>query len=134
MCVLDEAWLEERAVGVVDRALVDTQHAFDGVAEGYHRSNAENPLLCAMRERTLAAVTAYVKPGATLLNLGCGPGTDDEVLARAGYRITAIDSSAAMVDEARRRIARAGLGDRVRVHCLGIQELDRLPAETFDVA
>jgi SAM-dependent methyltransferase len=134
MRLLDEARVEERAVDVVDRALLDTREAFDGVAGDYHRSNAGNPLLCAMRQRTLAALTARAKPGATLLDLGCGPGTDDEVLARAGYRVTAIDSSAAMVREAQSRIAHAGLGERVRVHHLGIHELDRLPPGTFDVA
>lgn len=115
------------------RAFLETQHAFDGVAEHYHRSNVENPLLCAMRERAIAAVTVHLTPGARLLNLGCGPGTDDEVLARAGYQVTAIDSSAAMVNEARLRIAHAGLADRVATHCLATHEIDRLPEREFDV-
>jgi SAM-dependent methyltransferase len=126
--------LEGRAVGVAERALAETQHAFDGVAEDYHRSNVENPLLCAMRQRTLALLTSYVAPGAAILNLGCGPGSDDEVLASAGYRITAVDSSAAMVSEARTRMAHAGVEDRVQVHHLGIHEIDRLPPATFDAA
>ena len=49
--VLDEDVVEERAVGIVTRALADTQRAFDGVAGGYDRSNAGNPILCAMRTR-----------------------------------------------------------------------------------
>jgi SAM-dependent methyltransferase len=131
-------------VAVIDRrstssrtesgALVDTQHAFDGVATEYHRSNAENPLLCAMRERTLAALAAHAAPESRILNLGCGPGSDDEVLGRMGHRVTAIDWSPAMVAEARLRIERAGLVDRVDVHHLGIHELDRLPPAVFDAA
>ena len=134
MCLFDEDRVEGRAVAVIDRALLDTQHAFDGVATDYHRSNVENPLLRAMRERTLAALTAEVRPGARILNLGCGPGSDDEVLAREGFRVTAIDWSAAMVAEARLRIERAGLEHRVDVYHLGIHELDRLRPAVFDAA
>ncbi len=121
-------------MAVIDRALLETQQAFDGVAADYHRSNVENPLLCAMRERTLAALAAQVRPGARILNLGCGPGSDDEVLARQGHRVTAIDWSPAMVAEARCRIQRAGLEDRVDVYHLGIHELDRLRPAVFDAA
>jgi SAM-dependent methyltransferase len=131
--VFGEAGLEERAVDVA-RTLLETSHAFDGVARDYHRANTGNPLLAAMRARTLAALTTRVSPGASILNLGCGPGSDDEVLARAGYHVTAVDSSRAMVEEARARVARAGLGALVGVHHLGIEELERLPAGTFDAA
>jgi SAM-dependent methyltransferase len=132
--VFDQDRLEARAVAVMERTLLDTQHAFDGVASAYDRSNADNPTLCAMRRRTLAAVAAHVPAGGRIIDLGCGPGTDDEALARAGYRVTAIDWSSAMVEETRKRIARAGLQDRVDVHHLGIHQLDRLPPSSFDAA
>jgi SAM-dependent methyltransferase len=132
--VLDEDRMEERAVAVSDQALLDTQHAFDGVASAYDRSNSDNPTLCEMRRRTLAEVTSHVPAGGRILDLGCGPGADDEALARAGYRITAIDWSSAMVEEARKRIARARVEDRVDAHHLGIQELDRLAPTSFDAA
>src|SRR5438552_3143698 len=73
-------------------------------------------------------------PGAHLLDLGCGPGCDAESLARKGFRVTGIDWSGAMVEEARSRVVRSALGDRVEVAQLGIQELDRLPAFGFDAA
>jgi SAM-dependent methyltransferase len=133
--VLDENELEECAVAVItERALLETQQAFDGVAAEYDRSNAENTTLCAMRHRVLAAVGRYVPRPAHILDLGCGPGCDAETLAQAGYRVTAIDWSAAMVEEARRRILRAALSDRVEVRHLGIQDIDSLPAFSFDAA
>jgi SAM-dependent methyltransferase len=132
--VLDEDRMEERAVAVMEQALLDTQRAFDGVASGYDRSNADNATLSKMRRRTLAAVSVRVPRGGRIIDLGCGPGADDETLARAGYRVTAIDWSSAMVEEARKRIARAGLQDRVDVHHLGIHQLDRLPPSSFDAA
>src|SRR3954471_18314696 len=94
------------AVAVIDRdrALHDTQRAFDGVAPTYDRINRGNPTLCEMRRRTLAEVTRNVLPGSRILDLGCGPGEDGEALARAGYAVTAVDWSAAMVEEARRRM------------------------------
>jgi SAM-dependent methyltransferase len=124
--VLAEDVVEERAVGVVTRALLDTQRAFDGVATGYDRSNAENQTLCAMRARVHQTVDAFVPAGSHILDLGCGPGSDAEYLARKGYRVTAIDWSPAMVEEARRRVRDAGVADRVDVQHLGIHEIDRL--------
>jgi SAM-dependent methyltransferase len=132
--VLDEDRMEECAVAVTDRALLDTQHAFDSVAADYDRSNSDNPILCAMRERVRSQVARYVAAGSRILDLGCGPGTDDEALARAGYRVTAIDWSPSMVAQARRRIHEAGLSAAVVVQHLGIHQLDRLPLGIFDAA
>jgi SAM-dependent methyltransferase len=117
-------------------ALLDTQRAFDGVASDYDRSNAENTILCAMRARLWAAVDAHVAPGSQILDLGCGPGCDAERFAVRGHHVTAIDWSAAMVAEARRRVRDSGVGRRVDVRHLGIHDLDRLmpPTRQFDAA
>lgn len=112
----------------------DTQHAFDAVAAVYDRSNAENATLCDMRRRTVAAIRAHVPAGGRIIDLGCGPGTDEEALVAAGFSVTAIDWSPRMVEETRRRIARAGIEDRAAVHLLDIEQLDRLAPETFDAA
>jgi SAM-dependent methyltransferase len=132
--VFDENRMAERAVAMSERALIETQRAFDSVAADYDRSNTENPILCAMRERVLDEVRGRVFRGGRMLDLGCGPGTDDEVLGRAGYRVTAIDWSPNMVEQARARIAAADLGDTVTVQHLGIHQLERLPTEIFDAA
>jgi len=122
------------AVTVDSRLLRETRRAFDGVASEYDRSNRDNSTLCEMRSRTLAAIAAHAPAGSSLLDLGCGPGGDAETLARAGYRVIAIDWSPAMVDQTRQRIARARLEDRVEVHQIGIHELDRLPPSSCDAA
>lgn len=134
MRVRDEDDLAERAVDVVERALADTRYAFDGVAAGYHLANVENPGLSEMRRRALSVLTAHVPSGGRILDLGCGPGTDDETLGLAGFRVVGIDWSRVMVDEAQRRIDRAGLNARVDIQHLGIQDLDRLAGEPFDAA
>jgi len=135
--LLAEHVVAERAVDVTfSNALLDTQRAFDGVASEYDRSNAENPILCAMRSRLWAAVDAHVAPGSEMLDLGCGPGCDAERFAVQGHHITDIDWSPAMVAEARRRVRASGVAGRVDVHHLGIHDLDRLmpPTRQFDAA
>jgi SAM-dependent methyltransferase len=132
--VLDENRVEECAVAVSDRALLDTQEAFNSVAADYDRSNTENPILCAMRARVLADIARHVAAGGRILDLGCGPGADDEALGNAGYQVTAIDWSPYMVEQAKARMAAAKLEARVSVQHLGIHQLDRLSSGIFDAA
>ena len=115
-------------------ALAETQRAFDGVAPTYDRDNAANPLICAMRARTMARLTSLVAPGARLLDLGCGPGTDAVPLARLGYIVTGIDWSPRMVRQAHMAAIDAGVGERVQARALGIHELDKLRTHAFDAA
>ncbi|HYM22955.1 MAG TPA: class I SAM-dependent methyltransferase [Vicinamibacterales bacterium] len=118
-------------MGVVN-VLADTQLAFDGVAKGYDRANAQNRTICAMRERLWQTLDRLVPAGSSLLDLGCGPGCDAERFAARGYHVTAVDWSPAMVSEARQRTRHAAVG--VDVRHLGIQELDRLSPAVFDAA
>jgi len=116
------------------RGLADTRQAFDGVAAEYGQRNADNPILCAMRERVLASIISHCAPGASLVDLGCGPGIDAAWLGARGYRITAIDWSPAMAQSARERVASDALEGSVTVHAVGIHELGRLAAGQFDGA
>jgi ubiquinone/menaquinone biosynthesis C-methylase UbiE len=50
-----------------------------------------------------AAKLAGVEPGAELIDVPCGFGRHSIPLGRAGYKITGVDRSAAMLEEARRR-------------------------------
>ncbi|MGE3958921.1 MAG: class I SAM-dependent methyltransferase [Vicinamibacterales bacterium] len=114
--------------------LVDTAQAFDLVAGEYDRTNRENPILAHMRRTTIDAVRRHVPPGAALLDLGCGPGTDHPTLTRDGYRVTGIDASARMVAEARRRADEGPGLPRPDIHWQSVDELDRFPAASFDAA
>lgn len=65
----------------------------------------------------------YVKPGATALDIGCGPGAFTAPLARmvgeAG-RVVAIDVQKEMLDLVSRKIEAAGMTERVKLHqCTG---------------
>jgi SAM-dependent methyltransferase len=82
------------------------------------------PAVQEWKERTFAALEP--RPGAVLLDVGCGTGEDVRALGRLvapGGRAIGVDSSAAMVAEARRRSADdAGRVDFMRAdaHDLGL--------------
>lgn len=73
-------------------------------------------------------------PGASVLDVGCGPATDTIPLARRvgpRGRVAGVDSDAAMVAEADRRAAAAGLAGQVEHH---VADATALPfdADGFD--
>lgn len=51
--------------------------------------------------------------GSPLLEVGCGTGRLTVPLAAAGFRVTGLDASAAMLARARARAAQAGVADRI---------------------
>ncbi|HEU5430588.1 MAG TPA: class I SAM-dependent methyltransferase [Thermomicrobiales bacterium] len=69
--------------------------------------------------------------GDPILELGCGTGRLLVPLAEAGFRVTGVDRSAAMLARAERFAADAGVADRVELVETGMTELGGLPAGTF---
>ena len=60
-----------------------------------------------VRFRRRAIDTLEVRPGHTVIELGCGTGAMTEHLVAAGGRVTALDLSRPMLHKARRRVADA---------------------------
>jgi len=92
-----------------------------------------NPIR-AFSQRTLEAPRMFVRSerltGQRLLEIGCGRGVGIEILLDRGAKeVTAIDIDPAMVELARKRLARHG--DRVRVAVGDVQALDA-PDAGFD--
>jgi 2-polyprenyl-3-methyl-5-hydroxy-6-metoxy-1,4-benzoquinol methylase len=50
-----------------------------------------------------------ISPGQSVLDVGCGTGRHSIELARRGYRMTGVDVSVGMLDEARKQAAAAGV-------------------------
>lgn len=98
-----------------------------------------------MRAITLGRVTALhdavaeaaaPAPGAEVLEIGCGTGAVTARLVARGARVTALDQSPEMMEQARQRLAEAADGDAggpaVRWVERTASEIDALPAASWD--
>ena len=102
-----------------------------GVRAGYDRwakvyDHDANPLQ-ALEEPHVRAVLGDVR-GLEVLDLGCGTGRHTAWLAGAGARVTAVDFSPGMLDEARRKVP----DGRVRFIAHDLHEALPLPDASFD--
>ena len=113
--VLDEDVVEERAVASMMAARTRSG-----------RSTASRPATTGRTPRTRCCAhmrarawrgggRASCRAARTCSISAAVPGATPSISRERGYRVTAIDWSPAMVDEARRRVAAAGLADRVDV-------------------
>src|SRR5437016_6333178 len=95
----------EAKAGVFERR--ETLDAWD--SDYYH------PIAERYYDRAIPAMLELlqVEPGALVLDAGCGPGVHAIRAARAGVRVMAVDISGVMLEEARSRVARAGVADAV---------------------
>ncbi len=112
--------------------LLETRRAFDSVASFYDGPFGNNEIVQRMRAALVSELTRRVRPGARLLDLGCGTGLDAAHLAALGYRVVAIDAAPQMVRRTRARASAQAVGGRLTALELGIEALDRLSGEAFD--
>ena len=98
--------------------------AFDRLAPDYD-ALVSGEAFQQQRRQTQAVFARWIRPGFRVLEIGCGTGLDTEFLAARGARVIACDPSEAMLSRARRRVAAAGLGDRVELLVCGLQDLPR---------
>src|SRR5260221_9292896 len=87
---------------------------FDAAAAGYDAAFSDSVCGRALRESVWRRLEPHVHGAINLLDLGCGTGEDAIWLARRGCNVVAVDNSTAMLSVAAAKIARAGLGARVR--------------------
>jgi len=80
-----------------------------------------------------AIAEAAARQDAALLDIGCGTAGVAIACAHRGARVSAIDASAGMLEQAQQRLTAAGLDAAVELHELGAAEIeDRWPAASFD--
>ena len=114
------------------RRLEVIARAHDALAPVYDASLASNPVATWMRQELWLHYEHAFPPNSRLLDFAAGTGADALHLAEQGHSVLAIDVSAGMIDELRRRANRRGLSLDSRV--LAAEHLGRLQAGTFDGA
>ena len=60
-------------------------------------------------DKTVSWIANYLRPGSTVLDLGCGPGLYAERLARLGHSVTGVDFSKRSIEYAKRSAEETGL-------------------------
>lgn len=113
-----------------ERAIV--AEAFSRTAERYDLFAEDHPHQTRMRGKVYAHVARHVPPGARILELAAGTGTDAVELARRGYRVHATDIAPGMLARLRDKVDRFGLGARVSVQECSFTELDRIAGGPYD--
>ena len=79
----------------------------------------------------------YLKPhlprdlSLPLLDLGCGTGKWAAKLIKSGYRVTCVDISMSMLEQARQKIEAMGAADRAAFVQADLVDLSALPADSF---
>ncbi len=91
----------------------DLEAAFDGVADNYDHHIFGNVINSWLRTVSIGLLKTIFKPGDTLLEIGCGTGTETLALAQAGMKIVACDISPRMIEVLKRKVSAAGLSQAV---------------------
>jgi ubiquinone/menaquinone biosynthesis C-methylase UbiE len=106
--------------------------AFSATAAAYDAFADTHPHLARIRGRVYDIVARHVAPGASLLELNAGTGTDAVALARRGYRVHATDIAEGMLQRARDKVGAAALQGEVTVQECSFLDLDGLSGGPYD--
>jgi SAM-dependent methyltransferase len=106
--------------------------AFTRTAARYDAFAEDHPHLTRMRQKVYAVVESFVPPGARVIELNAGTGTDAIALARRGYRVHATDIAPGMLERIAAKAAAANLDGRVTVQECSFLDLDRITGARYD--
>lgn len=117
---------------MTDSSLTTIAEAFSRTAEKYDAFAADHPHLTRLRQKVYAHFTRQLSPGARILELNAGTGTDAVYLAQQGYHVHATDIAPGMLQRLSEKVDRLGLGDRLTTEPCSFTELGRLTAGPFE--
>lgn len=81
---------------------------------------------------TLRYLRAYLPPEGAILEVGAATGKYTLALARRGYRVTAVDLSAALIERCRQNLIGEGLESRARLVVADARDLGEVEERQFD--
>lgn len=76
---------------------------FDSAAPSYDADFSDTPFAGVLRDRFYEVAAGYFPKTGHLLDIGCGTGVDASFFSGAGYRVSGLDASAAMLEVAAAR-------------------------------
>jgi ubiquinone/menaquinone biosynthesis C-methylase UbiE len=106
--------------------------AFSRTAERYDRFAEDHPHQTRMRHKVYEHLTRHLAPGARILELNAGTGTDAVHLAQRGFRVHATDIAPGMLKRLHDKVDREGLRERISVQQCSFTELDRINGGPYD--
>ena len=84
------------------------------------------------RDLTWRFMTHYLPPAGSILEIGAATGRYTLALCRRGYSVTAVDLSAALLEQCRQRLAAERLESRARLVVADARDLRAVPETRFD--
>ena len=106
--------------------------AFSRTAAKYDSFAEDHPHLKRMRNKVYSHVMRHVPPGAHILELNAGTGTDAVQLARRGYFVHATDIAPGMLNRLPEKVNQWGLHDRVTMEARSFLSLEGVQGAPFD--
>ncbi len=106
--------------------------AFSRTAEKYDAFGRDHPNQTRMRYKVYSHVTRLVPPGAHILELNCGTGTDAVELVRRGYSVHATDIAPGMLERLRKKADEMKLHDRLTMENRSFLSLADVAGAPFD--
>jgi 2-polyprenyl-3-methyl-5-hydroxy-6-metoxy-1,4-benzoquinol methylase len=100
---------------------MNLKSTYDRIAEDWHRDHLKDDWWIEGTD----AFASFLKPGATILDVGCGAGLKSHYLMQKGFKVTGIDFSEKMIELAKREVP-AGT-----FYVMDMNDMNHLPG-TFD--
>jgi deazaflavin-dependent oxidoreductase (nitroreductase family) len=100
-------------LGTSELVYGDLEAAFDAVAETYDEHIFGNRINVWLRNVSVGLLLTVFKPGQTVLEIGCGTGTETLSLAKHGINVVACDISSKMLSVLRKKSAERELSERI---------------------
>lgn len=102
---------------------------YDSMACAYDRHRFKTKYARSVSNREIAFVVESVRPGARVIEFGCGTGRFTRALIDYGCLVTAVDSATEMLESTRRRV---GSDTRLRLVHGRVQDAPRMINGQFD--
>lgn len=104
----------------------DGVKVYDSISGQYDLIEAE-PAFKVLRQASLRNLVSTFRQGMTIIDIGCGTGTEAIALSKKGVTVIGIDPSKGMIEQAQQKKSREGLSN-LFFYQLATSDLSRLPA------